>query len=115
MLTRFSAGGQFLARDHSGLGVRQRFRQAHLQRFEQSGGGHHDQDMAAGVFGGAHVNRTHLQVRRFAGAESLLDFRQILVPVMDDLLGGSTLRQAGLDEVTAVQTRGLFQSRLVHR
>ena len=78
-------------------------------------GEHHDQDMAAGVFGGAHVNRAHLQVRRFAGAESLLDLCQILVAVMNDLLGGSAFRQIGLDDVAAVQPRGFFQSRLVHR
>ena len=70
--------------------------------------------MAAGMIGGAHIDGTSFQVSRLAVAKGLLDFRQVLVAVMDDLFAGGALKEVGFQNVSAVHPRDLIQSWLIH-
>ena len=75
---------------------------------------HHHEHMTAGVLRRAHLNGAGFQVRGFAGAEGLLDFRQVLVAVMHYLLRSGVLGQVRLDHVTPVQPRGFLLGRFIH-
>ena len=54
----------------------------------------------------AHVNGASLQVRGFARAQGLLDFRRVLLTAMRHLLRSGPLGQVRLDDVTPGQTAG---------
>ncbi len=62
---------------------------------------------SAGMFFGPHVDLPHFQLHRLAGAERHLDFGQVLVAVVHDLLGGGRLRQIRFEIVAAIQARWL--------
>jgi len=69
--------------------------------------------MAARALLEADVDGAHLQFHRLACAECPLDFRQILVSRMDDVLVGHALLEIGFQDVAALQLARLRERLLV--
>src|ERR1039458_9382747 len=117
-----STAFHFHLRRAEGLQLMQAFFHGDVQRSPRPAefppdqvGEHHDKNMAAGMVRSPHVDGTDFQVDRLARTKRLLDESQILVAVVHHLLGSGAGGKIGLDDVTTVQPRSLFQRRLVHR